>query len=162
MIARAAMTVFHGPKVESSFSEMANIMDKKRGRMDARTYHSYQVVRYYLRAKKTTTVKLFWHDDNQYSPVDKALCYAIRQAAKRNKARLAKARAEKELKQVLYGVDKAVTSTAQKKLLKKNAERSFLLHQLKMKRQAAMKRLAKSRSSGGPARRRRQPSTDNW
>ena len=45
------LTVFHGPRVESSFSVMGHVMDKKSGRMNVSTYSAIQTVKYSLAAK---------------------------------------------------------------------------------------------------------------
>ena len=34
----ALLTIFHGPRVESSFGVMGEVMDKKSGRMNVSTY----------------------------------------------------------------------------------------------------------------------------
>ena len=47
----ALLTRFHGPKVESSFSVMGDVMDKKSGRMNVSTYSAIQTVKYSLNAK---------------------------------------------------------------------------------------------------------------
>ena len=45
------LTIFYGPRVESSFSVMDDIMDKKSGRMNVSTYSAIQTVKYSLNAK---------------------------------------------------------------------------------------------------------------
>ena len=47
----AALTVFHGPRVESSFSVMGDVMDKKSGRMNVSAYSAIQTVKYSWAAK---------------------------------------------------------------------------------------------------------------
>ena len=42
----ALLLIFHGPRVESSFSMMGNISDKQSGRMNVDTYSAIQRVRY--------------------------------------------------------------------------------------------------------------------
>ena len=53
----ALLTIFHGPRVESSFSVMGDVMDKKSGRMNVSTYSAIQMVKYSLNAK---TSHAFW------------------------------------------------------------------------------------------------------
>ena len=50
-VSLASLTVFHGPRVESSFSIMGYVMDKKSGRMNVSTYSTKQTVKYSLAAK---------------------------------------------------------------------------------------------------------------
>ena len=47
----ALLTIFHGPRVESSFSVMGDVMDKKSGRMNEPTYSAIRTVKYSLNAK---------------------------------------------------------------------------------------------------------------
>ena len=42
----ATLTDFHGPRVESSFSVMGDVMDKKSGRMNVSAYSAIQTVKY--------------------------------------------------------------------------------------------------------------------
>ena len=64
----ALLTIFHGPRVESSFSVMGDIMDKKSGRMNVSTYSAIQTVKYSLDAKtshafKPKSVQVFQRSD---------------------------------------------------------------------------------------------------
>ena len=47
----ALLTIFHGPRVESSFSVIGEVMDKKSGRMNMSTYTAIQTVKYSSNAK---------------------------------------------------------------------------------------------------------------
>ena len=62
------LTIFYGPRVESSFSVMDDIMDKKSGRMNLSTYSAIQTVKYSLDAKtshafKPKSVQVFQRSD---------------------------------------------------------------------------------------------------
>ena len=48
----AALSVFHGARVESSFNVMGDVMDKKSSQMNMETYSSFQDVKYGLKARK--------------------------------------------------------------------------------------------------------------
>ena len=50
-MAMSVLPIFHGPKVESSFSAMGDVIDKKANRMCDRTYSAIQIVKYSMRAK---------------------------------------------------------------------------------------------------------------
>ena len=71
----AALTVFHGPSVESSFSVMGDVMDKKSGWMNVCKYSAIQTMRYSLAAKaskiskKQKSVQIFHRKDKLKSPV---------------------------------------------------------------------------------------------
>ena len=47
----ALLTIFHGSRVESSFSVISDVMEKKSGRMSVSTYSAIQTVKYSLNAK---------------------------------------------------------------------------------------------------------------
>ena len=51
-VVTAALSVFHGPRVESSFNVMGDVMDKKSSQMNMETYSSFQDVKYGLKARK--------------------------------------------------------------------------------------------------------------
>ena len=53
----AALTVFHGPRVESSFNVMGDVMDKKSGRMNVSTYSAIQTVKCSLAANASKISK---------------------------------------------------------------------------------------------------------
>ena len=84
----AALTIFHGPPVEGSFSVMGDIMDKKSGRMNVETYSAIQTVKYSLTAKasksskKQKTIQFFHREDKLKSSVAKKLVKDIRSAKK--------------------------------------------------------------------------------
>ena len=70
----ALLTIFHGPKVEISFSVMGDVMDKKSGRMNVSTYSAIQTFKYSLNAKtshafRPKSVQMFQRSDLLKSPV---------------------------------------------------------------------------------------------
>ena len=84
----AALTVFHGPRVESSFSVMGDVMDKKSGRMNVSAYSAIQTVKYSWAAKaskiskKQEVFKYFTVKTNLKSPVLKNVVTKIRNSKK--------------------------------------------------------------------------------
>ena len=84
-IVMAALSIFHGPVVESSFNFMGNIIDPKRSKMQMDTYNSYLNTQYYLRAHNTNAIKMFSRKDPIKEPVDKQLCFNMRNAHATNK-----------------------------------------------------------------------------
>ena len=88
-ISLAVLTIFHALRVESSFSVMGDVMDKKSGRMNVATYSSIQTIKYGLSAKvsnskisKPKSVQLFQRSDRLKSPVMKEIVTEIRNSKK--------------------------------------------------------------------------------
>ena len=46
---KAAISCFHGPQVEGSFSVMKQVMNTQTGRLDVSTYRAIQSIKYPLR-----------------------------------------------------------------------------------------------------------------
>ena len=70
----ALLTIFHGPRVECSFSVTGDVMDTKSGRMNVSTYSAIQMVKYSLNAKtshafRLKSVQVFQRSDWLKSPV---------------------------------------------------------------------------------------------
>ncbi|XP_055881072.1 uncharacterized protein LOC129925675 [Biomphalaria glabrata] len=77
------LSIFSGPRVESSFSFMNSLITKKTNRMVCQTYEAFQKVRYFLQSKHTTSLKLFHREDVATTPVDKALIFHVQTAWRR-------------------------------------------------------------------------------
>ena len=80
-IAVGALSIFHGPRVESSFNVMGDVIGVKAGRMNIETYSAIQTVKYALKARKTSALKMFRRKDPKFSPVDRHICIKLRSAA---------------------------------------------------------------------------------
>ena len=70
----ALLTIFHGPRVECSFSVTGDVMDTKSCRMNVSTYSAIQMVKYSLNAKtshafRLKSVQVFQRSDWLKSPV---------------------------------------------------------------------------------------------
>ncbi|CAL8239609.1 unnamed protein product [Gadus morhua 'NCC'] len=63
MAVKAALSVFHGPTVESSFSLMSEIIDSKSGSMNISTLSAMQTVEHTLLTRKQTAVEIFKRED---------------------------------------------------------------------------------------------------
>ena len=90
----ALLTIFHGPRVESSFSVMGDVMDKKSGRMNVSTYSAIQTVKYSLNAKTShvfapKSVQVFQRSDWLKIPVMSEAVEGIRNSKKVYKNELA-------------------------------------------------------------------------
>ena len=53
----ALLTIFHGPRVESSSIVLGDVMDKKTGRINMSTHSAIQTVKYSLNAKTSHTFR---------------------------------------------------------------------------------------------------------
>ncbi|XP_060758384.1 uncharacterized protein LOC132869046 [Neoarius graeffei] len=94
--AQAALSVFHGPLIESSFSYMSEIIDSKSGSMSISTLSAIQTVKHTMLTQKKTAVEMFNREDIKYGPVDQKMCQNILSAGSKDKA-LRKQAALKEM-----------------------------------------------------------------
>ena len=129
-LVKACLSIFTGPRVEHSFSLMNDIINKKSNRMNIDTFSAIQTLKYDLKSKETTTLKLYRREDIHKTPVDKALVYHMHTAYGRYK-RKAEAKSEEakqkakclKLASVPKPKPKSVHSIAQdtvRKILTKN------------------------------------------
>ena len=77
LFSKCALSIFHGPQVESSFSFMKDLMSKKKVRMTMSTFSSMQTIKYYLMSKKAVSVRLFQRSSINHTPVDCAIAANI-------------------------------------------------------------------------------------
>jgi hypothetical protein len=78
----AILSCFHGPRVESNFNIMGDIIDCRSSRIALPTYNSYQTIKYALRAHKKTAIAYFRKQDFKHDPVDPNLIRNMKSAAK--------------------------------------------------------------------------------
>lgn len=83
---RGALSIFHGPLVESSFSLMGDVIDKKSGNMRIPTFNSVQTVKYTLRSRGRTGITMLRREDVKLGPVDKTVCRKVRAAGTKDKS----------------------------------------------------------------------------
>ncbi|RXN16699.1 butyrophilin 2 isoform X2 [Labeo rohita] len=62
-VIRGALSIFHGPLVESSFSLMGDVIDKKSANMRISTFNAVQTVKYTLRSRRRTGITMFKRED---------------------------------------------------------------------------------------------------
>ncbi|KAK6320350.1 hypothetical protein J4Q44_G00094570 [Coregonus suidteri] len=79
-VVKGALSVFHGPRVESSFSWMNDIIDTGSTNMNISTFNAIQAVKYTLQSRQKTAVEMFKRDDARFGEVDRRLCRNIRSA----------------------------------------------------------------------------------
>ena len=156
-MASSLLTCFHGPAVESSFSEMGNIMDSKSSKMNVETLSSIQTVRYGLKSGKKSAVECFTRKNPRFTPVNHNMCRLMRSSAKRHKAAQKKKREEEDEKRVQLSVSKQKEVSRQKaKILNAEAEKSsrrahkLLMHSRLVKLTEQRKQKLSRSSTGKP------------
>lgn len=77
-IAAAAITIFHGPQVESTFSVMSRVVTKQTASMNIPMLNSIQAIKYELRANNTSAIDYFERKQPQTDPVNLQLCRNLR------------------------------------------------------------------------------------
>lgn len=97
-MALSLLTCFHGPKVESRFSLMNNILTPESSTMNVSTFSAIQTVKYELSAKKKSSVALFRKNDFLKDPVEKNLCKNLRTSCKRYTEEKLEKRKSKEIR----------------------------------------------------------------
>ncbi|CAL8350289.1 unnamed protein product [Boreogadus saida] len=70
---KCALSIFHGPRVESPFSLMNEILDPRSGNMKISTFGAIQTVKYTLQSREKTAVELFKREDVRYGELDRTL-----------------------------------------------------------------------------------------
>ena len=82
-LALSLLSIFHGPHVESYFSVMGDVIDKRSNRMQVETYSAIQSVNYGLSSRATGNMKcvsVFWREKKVSSPVIPRLSCNIKNA----------------------------------------------------------------------------------
>ncbi|KAK3767550.1 hypothetical protein RRG08_029569 [Elysia crispata] len=82
----AALSIFHGPQVESSFSLMKDMMSMKPGSMSVASFSSIQTVKYYLKSKQKTSTEYFHRSSTNHTPVSRDLVKNMQHATKEYEA----------------------------------------------------------------------------
>jgi len=94
--AKVALTCFHGPIVESTFSIIGLIVNKHNTQLDMETYSAFQTVKYALLAAGDSAIRHFSKGDPLKDPVNKELTRNLRQAWKMNEERKDNKKAQRE------------------------------------------------------------------
>ncbi|GFO18215.1 hypothetical protein PoB_004472000 [Plakobranchus ocellatus] len=140
-LARACLSIFHGPQVEGSFSRMKDIMKVKSGNMAVSTFSAVQTIKYSL-SRDTTAVSCFKRHDTLHTPINPALVNSMTTSHARYKRELCKIREEEEeRKKDLDQKVHVLTTIAKAKSIKQHAiKKAFKRHQS---------------ARGGPSKRRK-------
>ncbi|KAL6473267.1 hypothetical protein MHYP_G00194550 [Metynnis hypsauchen] len=80
-LAKCCLSIFHGPRVESSFSLMNEMIDQRSGNMNVETFNAIQTVKYVLQSRGQTAVQMFERSDVKFGEVDRIMCRNINNAA---------------------------------------------------------------------------------
>ncbi|KAJ4925581.1 hypothetical protein JOQ06_018307 [Pogonophryne albipinna] len=114
-VIRGALSIVHGPMVESSFNLMGDIIDPKSSRMNIATLDAIQTAKYAMKSRGMTATMMFKREDEKFGPVDRTLCRNMRSAARRDKAQREERLMEKGRRQVEYGFKKTCASAQESK-----------------------------------------------
>lgn len=100
-VVKGAVSIFHGPMVESSFNLMGyDIITPKSSNMNISTFNAIQTAKYYMKSRGMTATMMFKREDEKFGPVDRKLCRNMRTAGGRDKAQRAERLMEKRRRQV--------------------------------------------------------------
>ena len=128
------LSIFHGPRVESSFIVMGDVIDKKSGRMNMETYSSIKDIKYGLQARQPSadnhSVKEFSRKNRLFTPVNPTLAKNMQRAYSVYSSRQKEKMEEEKKRWEEFQVE--TDSTTQKKLKLSNAaqaEEAHIQHQ---------------------------------
>ncbi|KAJ8300689.1 hypothetical protein KUTeg_022208 [Tegillarca granosa] len=141
-MAKALLSCFHGPQVESSFSNMGDIIDAKSNRMNIRTFSAFQSVRYSLRAKGKSGIDAFQQKDFLHVPVNYKLCQNMRSSAKNYKRYQEEQSTLKEANRRKLDMEEKMTES---KKSHRDEEAKKAAKALKLHRETILKRLAEKK-----------------
>ncbi|XP_069128861.1 uncharacterized protein [Argopecten irradians] len=147
---KALLSCFHGPQVESSFSNMGYTMDSKSNRMDIRTFSAIETVRYGQKATgKKSAAEIYEKGDVLHDIVDSTLCRKMRFAAKRHREAMEEEANAREEKRRRLDVAKSVVKSkkAHKEEEAKRASRSLKKHRENILRKLVERRKGKAKKA---------------
>lgn len=139
-LVKCCLSIFHGPRVESSFSVMNDVIDQRSGNMNIETFNAIQTVKYTLQSRGKTAIQLFKREDVKFGEVDKKLCQNISSSAATHKRQQQVRRVEKQQQQSDYG-SQASGSAQQAKRQTAEAEKRARLRHVATQRKRAMETL---------------------
>ena len=125
---RAAFTVFHGPRVESSFSQMQSVLASSKSSTHISTFSAIQTIKYHLSNNRKNSIELFGRED-KCTLVDKRMCADIRASHGRYQHSLSEARVRSS---------RTVLSAAQYDRAVKRRKAQYVEKEMKRKRKSAM------------------------
>ena len=101
---KACLSIFSGPRVESSFSMMNSIITSKTNSLHTESYAAIQSVKYFLLKKGKSSIEYFHREDPHYDEVDLPLIDYMLKARQRDKKTLADAQQTKQQHRKSYNL----------------------------------------------------------
>ncbi|XP_034562620.1 uncharacterized protein LOC117829157 [Notolabrus celidotus] len=135
-LVKCCLSIFHGPRVESSFSLMNNVIDQRSGNMNVSTFNAILTVKYTLQSRKKTAVELFRREDAKFGEVDRTLCKNINSAAATYTHQQKKNQKEKQQQQSKYGSQASGSAQQTKRQTAEEEKRARLRHVAKQRKRA--------------------------
>ncbi|CAJ1076412.1 hypothetical protein ROHU_023414 [Xyrichtys novacula] len=114
-LAKCGLCIFHGPRVESSFSLMNEVIDQRSGNMNAETFNAIQTVKYTLRSRGQTAMKMFQRSGVKFGEEDRIMCRNINNAAVAYKQKRKAKATERQLQHRKYGCQETESAQQAKK-----------------------------------------------
>ena len=139
-VIRGALSVFHGPLVESSFSLMGDVIDKKSTNMRISTFNAVQTVKYVLRSRGMTGITMFKREDLKLGPVDKTVCQNTRAAGKKDKSHRGERIEARQKRQAEFGCSASCGSAEKAKTIAQEVERQTRLRHVAKQKNAARRK----------------------
>ncbi|XP_064597320.1 uncharacterized protein LOC135463806 isoform X2 [Liolophura sinensis] len=129
-MAKAVLSCFHGPQVESSFNVMNDVIDAKSGRLNIETYQAIQNIKYGLKASGKSAVEYFKKRDHLHDKVDHTLVRNVKRSFSQYKAILEekKSVATEKQKQLDIRAQSTLTKRKAKELCQKAAKKARVEH----------------------------------
>ncbi len=148
------LSCFHGPEVESSFSLMQQVMNKRTGSLHVESLSAIQTVKYKFKSHNKSALQYFSRD--LHDPVDPQLCQNMRTAYKRYQEQKGVVKENEEEKLRDLGITKKPTVSISSKTKAKlqsyaRAQSNIQSHQDNQKKAAS--------SSSTQAVKQKNPST---
>ena len=140
-VALAVCCVFHGPRIELSFNTMGDIIHSKSANTKVETYAAVQGIKYNLKARNATAIKLFGKSCPAKDPVDRQMCVNIRQSSCVYRRIVGERRVEQQRKQKLMGLKKACKAKSCQNGHGKKAQEERLCHIRKQQRKSRLRAL---------------------
>ena len=131
---KCCLSIFHGPRVESFFSLMNDVIDQRN--MNVPTFNAIQTVKYTLQSRGKTAVELFRREDVKFGEVDRTLCKNINSAAATYKHQQQMNQKEKQQQQSKYGSQASGSAQQAKKQTAEEEKRARLRYVAKQRKRA--------------------------
>ncbi len=141
---KCCLSIFHGPRVESSFSLMSDVIDQRSGNMNVSTFNAIQTVKYTLKSREKTAVQLFRREDVKFGEVDRTLCKNINSAAATYKRQQKMNQKEKQQQQSKY-CSQVTGNTQQTKVQTAEEEKRARLRHAAKQRKRALETLVQTK-----------------